>query len=280
MDAFFSSGRIRELCYPRNGRFKPDTGIPPICHCTLPLLSDDPDALFDLLAAEVPSWPMRSGADQFRSLFGFLAQHLGKRVAVERSGGSIVMMQILRDQFPEARFVHIHRNGPDCAVSMSRHLTFRTRALQMMLRRLEGQPAGNEGIAEQFRTLVTHPVDIERLMSFPIPLTFFGNMWSFMIGEGLKVLADLPADRWTSIRYETVLTDPATELTRLADFIGVTATPEWLTTATALISRPGPVNISAELPPEVLAAVERECAPGAEAVAAVEALLLEGTRKL
>jgi hypothetical protein len=82
MDAFYSSGLVRELCYPRDGRFKPDTGIPPICQCILPMLSNDPDALFDVLAAEVPTWPLRSLTDQFRAIFGFLGQHLGKRVTV------------------------------------------------------------------------------------------------------------------------------------------------------------------------------------------------------
>jgi hypothetical protein len=287
IDSFFSSGLVRELCYPRDGRFKPDTGIPPICHSVLPMLSNDPDALFDVLAAEVPTWPLRSLTDQFRALFGFLGQHLGKRVTVERSGGSIARMQMLREEFPEARFVHIHRNGPDCAVSMSRHLTIRMTVLQVMLDRIQGPQvmldriqgpqAGNEGVPEEFRTLVTHPVDIERLRSFPIPLTFFGELWSLIIGRGLTALAGLPPDRWTSMRYEQVLTDPAAELTRLADFIGVPATPQWLATATAQISRTGPANISAELPPDALAAVQRACAPGTEALAAAESHLLEAT---
>jgi hypothetical protein len=48
--------------------------------------------LFDLLAAEVPAWPISSAADHYRSLFRFLGQQLGKRVTVERTGGSIVMV--------------------------------------------------------------------------------------------------------------------------------------------------------------------------------------------
>jgi hypothetical protein len=153
------------------------------------------------------------------------------------------------------------------------------RGPQVMLDRIQGPQAGDEGVPEEFRTLVTHPVDIERLRSFPIPLTFFGNMWSFMIGQGLTALAELPPDRWTSMCYEQVLTDPEAELTRLADFIGVTATPQWLTTATTLISRPSPANISAELPPDALAAVQQACAPGTEAIAATESQLLKATRK-
>jgi hypothetical protein len=190
-----------------------------------------------------------------------------------------MMVQMLHEEFPEARFVHIHRNGPDCAVSMSRHLTIRMSVIQMMLTLIRYAEAGNEEILEGFSTLVTHPVDIERLRSFPIPLTLFGELWSHMIGRGLTALADLPPDRLTSMSYEQVLTDPAAELTRLADFIGVPATPQWLATATAQISRTGPANISAELPPDALAAVQRACAPGTKALAAAESQLLEATRR-
>jgi hypothetical protein len=274
LDALFSSGLLDGMTYPRDGRFKPDTGIPPICLATLALLTDDPDALFDVLAAEVPTWPSRSAADQYLSLFSFLGQHLGKRVTVERTGGSLMRMESLRRQFPEARFVHLHRDGPDCAVSMSRHPMFRLFALTQILARISAaQPDDAKEIPEELRRLVEPPIDMERMMSFPIPLTDFGDMWSALILAGVPLLAELPPDCWTSMSYEKVLADPAAELTRLADFIGVTATPQWLTAATAKISRPRPANISAELPPDALIALRKACEPGAAAIAAAESRL-------
>jgi Sulfotransferase domain len=278
LDSFFNSDSLFSgRRYPRDGRFKPETGIPPICYSVLPMISDDPDALFDLLAAEVPTWPARTGVDHYRALFDFLAHSLGKRVVVERSGGSITMMKGLREKFPDARFVHIHRDGPDCAVSMSRRPLFRIKAIQLLALIQAGRPDSDERTVEELRRLVVHPIDTERLMSYPIPLNLFATMWSDMIRAGVPVLADLPPGAWTSIRYEEVLADPATELARLADFIGIPATPQWLTTATALISRPGPANISAELAPDELASVREACAPGAEAIVAAESRLLEAT---
>lgn len=268
LDAFFSSGAISEMRYPRDGRFKPDTGIPLICHGVLPVLSNDPDTLFDLLAAEVPTWPSRSAADHYRALFGFLGQHLGKRVTVERTGGSIAQVEALRKQFPEARFVYLHRDGPDCAVSMSRHPMFRLSVLEGALGPM--RPDGVEEIPEEVRGPVASSIDIERLMSLPIPLTSFGNLWSFCICQGLPVLAELPPGGWTRLRYEDILLNPAAELTRLADFIGVTATPEWLAAATALMVRSRPVNIAAELAPDALAAVQKACVPGVKAIVAAE----------
>jgi hypothetical protein len=276
LDAFFSSGTVPELRYPRDGRFKPDTGIPLICQGVLPMLSKDPDTLFDLLAAEVPTWPSRSAADHYRSLFRFLGRQLGKSVTVERTGGSIVMVNALHKQFPEARFVYIHRDGLACAVSMSRHPLFRLRAIKRALHRM--RPGDVEGIPEEIRGPGASSIDMQRLMSFPIPLESFGNLWSFFICQGLPQLAELPPGSWTTLCYENVLKDPAAELTRLAGFIGIAATPHWLSAATALIGGDRSAKISQDLAPDVLAAVQRACAPGAEAFAAAESRLGEAAR--
>src|SRR5437899_860494 len=77
------------------------------------------------LAAEVPRWPRRPAARQYQALFGHLAGRLGRPVVVERSAASLHLIGLLREQFPAARFVHLHRDGPDCALSMSHHPIFR-----------------------------------------------------------------------------------------------------------------------------------------------------------
>ena len=40
-----------------------------------------------------------------------------------RSGSSLPFVSVLRQLFPEARFVLQYRDGPDCAMSMSRHVS-------------------------------------------------------------------------------------------------------------------------------------------------------------
>jgi len=236
----------------------------------LPMLSDDPDALFDLLAAEVVSWPVRTPADQFRALFAFLSELFGKSVVVERSGVSIDAVPQLRQQFPEARFVLIHRDGPDCALSMSRHPVFRLRGLWAEVKRLHGEGPD----LEQFRGLITPPFDAERFMSYPIPLTFFGEFWSTLLCQGVPVLAELPPGGWTSLRYEDLLSHWATELARIAAFVGVAATPRWLSAAAAIINGHRPASAAtSELGPADLAAIREACMPGAQAIVTAEARL-------
>jgi hypothetical protein len=36
---------------------------------------------------------------------------------------------MLHRHYPQARFVHMHPDGPDCALSMSRHPTFRRQVI-------------------------------------------------------------------------------------------------------------------------------------------------------
>jgi hypothetical protein len=58
-----------------------------------------------------------------------LAAHFGGTVAVERSGMSLSSVSWLREMFPDAKFVHLFRHGPDTAVSMSEHTGFRLMVL-------------------------------------------------------------------------------------------------------------------------------------------------------
>lgn len=128
-DALVRGGAaMPEFLYPKlaGTRFSAHSGgIPAICMTVLPHLTDDPDEVFDELAAQVPSWPDQSAARHCLRLFAWLAARSGATVAVERSGYSLGSIAWMRRHFPGARFVHLHRNGPDSAVSMSRHAGFR-----------------------------------------------------------------------------------------------------------------------------------------------------------
>jgi hypothetical protein len=274
-DALVENGmQSPEMFYPYGrGRFTPQTGIPIICHSTLSLLSDDPDALFDRLAAEVPGWPRRPAADQYRALFAHLAAMLGRSVVVERSGGSLVELEIIRREFPEARLVHMYRDGPDCALSMSRFPMFQIGIVLYRAAReagLGGLEKWDEIMAvlpERYAGLLTPPYDFSRLAEFEFDPPFFGGMWSEMMKYGVKILSGVPTGRWDTLCYADLLRDPAAELTRLAAFIGVQARPEWLAAASRLID-PSQQGKAATLGPQALAALRKACEPGEAAVAA------------
>ncbi len=279
LDAMISGGlRTSEMLYPADGRFGPATGIPLVSHYVLPMLGADPDWLFDELAAEVPRWPRRPAAAQYQNLFGFLAGRLGRPVVVERSASSLHLVPLLHAQFPAARFVHLYRDGPDCALSMSRHPAFRREILAIGAVRAVKLPAGstlqqvNDALPERFRGLVCPPYDARKLRSFPIPVEVFGrDRWSPMICAGVAALGRLPAASRTSLRYEDLVADPAASLARVAGFIGIGAPGEWLDLAGRTVDPTRTGTAAAELEAGALARLRAACEPGTRALAAASA---------
>ena len=99
---------------------------PPLACTTLPHLTDECDALFDELAQVVPAWPRRRPSEHFRELFEWLCRRFERDVWVERSGASLLLASRLIRDYPDARIVHMHRDGRDTALSMRDHYVFST----------------------------------------------------------------------------------------------------------------------------------------------------------
>ncbi|MFD7507534.1 sulfotransferase [Streptomyces sp. NPDC059850] len=251
------------------------TGIPVISGMVLPHLTDEPDALFDELASEVTSWPTRRPADHWWALFGTLGARFGNPgTVVERSGMSIGRVTEMHRAFPEARFVHLYREGPDCAVSMSRHVSFRMLPLghEMAARcglnsPFELTPAHADQLPPDLAPLLGDEWDPALVMDRPIPLDAFGTIWSGVIVDGLRKLEAVPASQRTGLSYETLLEEPEKELIRLAEFIGVEPHRAWLDESVALLDggRPGAAR---QLPEAELTPLLESCRPGMEALAA------------
>ncbi|MEV6345318.1 sulfotransferase [Actinoplanes sp. NPDC051851] len=261
---------VRERHYPfGRGRFQPETGVPALCLLTLPHLTDDPDALYDELAAEVPRWAEAPVELHYRRLFDHLARLFGRRVIVERSGGSVRMLDRLLRIFPGARVVHLHRDGPDTALSMSRHPAFAIMAQNAELRRLlrgadpwETEP-GPEDVAGlpddllEFLPSRFTPDVLERT----VPLARYGRLWSMLLLEAEPQFAALPPDRLLAMGYRDLVGDPVGRLTALAAFAGFDPDPAWLSEAAATI-RPGRTGTAAELPAQQRRELRRACLVG------------------
>ncbi|MCQ8827732.1 sulfotransferase [Streptomyces samsunensis] len=251
------------------------TGIPAVSVMTLPHLTDDPDTVFDELESEVASWPTRRPADHWAAFFATLAARFGNPGAVvERSGMSLGRVTDMHRAFPEARFVHLYREGPDCAVSMSRHISFRMLPLgwEMAIRcglesPFELTPEHAAQLPPDLAPLLGDEWDPALVMDRPIPLPAFGGLWSRMIEDGLRRLEAVPAAQRTALSYETLLEEPEKELTRLAEFIGVGSPRDWVDASTALLDgdRRGAAQ---ELSDEESAALLESCKPGMLALAA------------
>jgi hypothetical protein len=219
---------MNEMLYPLTptSAFTRDTGVPAILVTTLPHLTPDHDALFAELYRFVMTLDPAPAVRHYERMFEWLQRGFDKRVWVERSGNSLRAVSSLTKEFPQSRFVHIVRDGRDCAISMSKHTGFRLMMACTIISEILGydpfeteERTGVEDLPEQLYRLLPERFDPETLRNLNTPSTLFGYYWSGEMKRGLAALARLPEGRLLTIHYEDLLTDPAPWLRRLIEFI-------------------------------------------------------------
>ena len=264
-------GRPGEVLYAFDApgaRFNRDN-LPPVMQTALPHLTDRHETLYDELESVVRSQPRQAPALHFRHLFAWLCERFGKDVWVERSGGSSAWAFRLLGTFPEARLIHLYRDGREVALSMSRHPAFRetvrywrrwrSLGLDMRVILTDVRPAKRSAFARfALGVLMEHvrwrPRDEPRIEEF-------GHMWSLLVEIADRALAQLPPDRALNVRFEDVQADPEGELRRLVRFIGPDLEDEdWLREVSS-IPRPTSSRF-ARLGVAEQAALTEACRPG------------------
>ena len=129
-------GKDRTL-YPfdaPDARFTPKN-VPSILCRTLPHLTTHFESLYDEFEGAVAARPKAALADQYRFMFDWLRERLGRRVWVERSGGSLLFGHKLITLFSRGTGVpHLPRR--------KRH-----RAIDAPASRLQGRARGGSEIA-------------------------------------------------------------------------------------------------------------------------------------
>ena len=249
-------------------RFRPGD-LPPILAVTLPHLTDRPEALFDELETVVRGQPRLPLDEHYRRLFSHLMGRFGRRVWVERSGGSLMHAAKLLRLFPEARVVHVCRDGRDTAISMSRHHNFRVllgailkvRGLGFDAQRTFLQSKGSL-VDYWINELAFRLLDVDRLAARPT-LRDFGAFWSDLELIGHRVLAQLPPERVMSLRFEDVQAAPRETLAELIRFIDPSLQDgDWLDEVAAIPSAARSKYLA--LPEADRQALTRACLPGLE----------------
>jgi hypothetical protein len=230
--------------------------VPWILAIAIPRLDPDPDSLFEALLREVESLPARPLARHYAHLFAWLARRCGKECWIERSGTSIGTLADLAEFFPGARFVHLHRDGREAAISMREYTVLRV-AVSVMNGLLGEVEYSHEGLEELERR---KPEAIDRLIATRPPIELFGRYWSGQIEAGCAASRALGPARFHELRFEDLLAEPARELTRIADFLAIGGS-EWIARAAALVDREPPARF-ASLPADEQRRLEQACRPG------------------
>jgi hypothetical protein len=247
-------------------RFTPATGIPPILITALPHLSEDPEGLYAEVEAFVAGLTPACAAVQHQRLFGWLCGRLGAHAWIERSGSSLLYVGQLADRFRDARFVHLYRDGRECAYSFGRHPLYRLGSVSMMLQsRLGMSPYLSDGkppaqVPLDLLPFMPDTFDHEEFERFEVPAAELAQFWCDMIMTGLDVLDGLPPERVLQLSYEELVARPGQALRRLARFADIPyADPGWFEHA-ARLAEPRPARWPT-LPQEQINELTRVCAP-------------------
>lgn len=271
---FLLGGDYEELLYPfgaGGARYTRDT-VPPLLCCTLPHLTDRHERLFDELEPLVRGLPRQSPADHCRSLFALLCERFGCGVWVERSGGSALYGARLARNFPEARFVHIFRDGRETATSMMRHYVFREIMVRILALRERGydplKAIAAESAFRDIASIYVRPLMWMLLRPRPAPYdrlnpSDFGALWSDMVEKTRALLDRLPRGRVLHVRFEDVQWEPEREIRRLIRFIDPDLEDDAWVREAATIPRPTPSKLD-DLDAEERAALDEACRRGME----------------
>ena len=260
-----------EFLYPLDdplARFSLDD-LPPILAITLPHLTAEYHDLYDECGPVVRAQPRQPPADHHRHFFEWLAGRLDRRVWVERSGGSLLWGSRLLGAFPDARVIHVYRDGRDTALSMSRHPPFRVMlGIRNQLKPLGLDPMAWVGSAsgravallDGLAGMLVRP---ERLRLDRVSLPDFAWFWSRMIEMGDDLFGHLPPDRLLNVAFEDVQSSPESEIRRIVRFISPELENDaWLRTVSSI-----PRKTTSKFPrleADVRAAVTAACRPGLE----------------
>jgi hypothetical protein len=254
---------VSEIVYPfgEGGRHRPEEPLPWILVSLLPRLSDEPDRVFDEAMVFLRAEPERPAHLHHLALFDWLAARTGRALWIERSGSSIDYLADLCRAYPEARFLHLHRDGRETALSMRGHHAYR-----LPISILYAAPLDSGETLAELGPLDLHAPPsgsdpISRILASRPPAAYFGRYWSDQVEHGFRAVKDLDAGRYRELRFEDLLERPRESLAEIAEFFALPGDPGFVERGAALV-RGRPPERHPGLPDEERRALEAACAPG------------------
>ena len=230
-----------EVVYPFDtpgARYARTDALPWLCVAMAPRLTDEPDRLFDDLLLWARARSEASAGEHYRALFAWLCDRSGTSHWIERSGSSVDYAGALAACFPDARFLHIHRDGAETALSMREHGIYRLPVAMLYDVML---PSGKR-VSESGGFEFTGPVQPGDLVSQALETRFapeiFGRYWSDQVVRGTDAAKAIGPDRFAEIAFEDLLMQPAETLGFIGEFFELPPNGDWIERASSLVGAP------------------------------------------
>jgi hypothetical protein len=151
----------------------------------------------DLLATDATPWL----TERLRAFYGRRADAQGTPFFLHKFAGW-PRARLLNEVFPDARFVHVFRDG---------------RAVANSLLQTSWWPGYRGAAAWPYGPLPPGPPEARQ--SF---VGLAGLTWATLIDAFADTAREIPADRWLEVRYEDFVHEPRGQLRGIVDFCGLT----------------------------------------------------------
>jgi hypothetical protein len=190
-----------------------------------------------------PDRATASARRYIRDAFSRQARRGAARVVVEKTCANSLRVDFVDRVLPEARFIHLVRDGRDAVASALQRWTAPFE-LAYTLRKVRFVPLGDlpyyaaRYLGNRCWRLVSRQRRIARwgprfrdmdhwLGSQPLP-EVCAEQWRQCVRQATASLARLPPRRVATVRYESLVREPRLEITRLLQFVGIPYHPELL----------------------------------------------------
>jgi putative sulfotransferase len=232
--------------------------LPALLIVTLPAVSEKSQSLFEEVIDAMRDNPTQRLSAHYRRLFEWLRVRLQRSCWIERSGTSSEYLQELIEMFPDALYVHLHRDGPESAISMHDHTYFQLCASFFL-----DPPTRAEVEATEYGGKPISATDpfTRRLTTDRQPVERFGNYWSYQQVMGFRGLSRLNSSQRLDIRFEDLVIQPRRTLERIADFLQLPGGADWIDAAARLVDRQPPQRFR-NLPRHQQEALTKSCEVG------------------
>ena len=231
------------LLNKQGAAYNANSGIPAILQVTLPQLGCEHDAIFLELKDYICSKPKAGMREHYDSLFNWLKDKLNRKVWVERSGASFVYINELYRLYPDAKYVHIVRDGRNVALSMSKHLGFRMFMLATLMAEIMGidpfihsDRTNAHLLPDYLKPFLPENFDRDAFLNFQMPIEELGQLWSNEMAAGCMVLDHIDDANKLTLHYEDFCFDAKSQIKALTDFIGVEASDDWIAQTANLVT--------------------------------------------
>jgi hypothetical protein len=241
------------------GNYRDDV-YPELILLPLSAVFDDAPEAFEELVEFARKRPTRLLSQQLAALFEWVTARAGKKIWIERSGGTLAQLPELIDLFPNAKFLHLHRDPLGVALSMKTHHHMRLFAFKHYGLRTQGGLAWSDLEESDFDDSRPMSPRLREIFDHDVPLEIFLKDWNEMLLRAFASVKHLAPEQYAEITFEDLLAEPKRVLCRIVDFFELPDRTGWMDAAAAMLVSGKAGN--ARPSPEQRAMIEEHCHAG------------------